>query len=460
MTVSWSSLVSSMGLNALQPKPDATRVPATVRWLARYAVATAVAAVCVVLIAGRQSLLLLLVGLTTVAAVLAGGWWFIAHRGPLRWFGAALGVAAPVVAVALYASRHLLWAAIALSVLVVTGVTAARAAGRRMATDYEPAAVAVPPPRHAVLIMNPRSGGGKVGRFALDAKARALGADVVLLDGDHYVDVAELARAAIADRADLLGVAGGDGTQALVAGICAEHGVAFTVISAGTRNHFAMDLGLDREHPEKGLQALTDGVELRVDLGDINGRAFVNNASFGAYAAVVQSPAYRDDKRGTTLNMLPDLLVGRTGPSLTVHIDGTTVLENLQALLVGNNPYELSDLAGLGHRPRLDTGTLGVIAVSIASATEAIGLIRGTSGQSVRRMAAHEVVVDSDAEQIPVGVDGEALMLNVPVRCTIRPGALRVVVPRGGRRTYRQAGRIELRALLREAAGLSSDRGA
>ena len=89
----------------------------------------------------------------------------------------------------------------------------------------------------------------------------------------------------MADGADLLGVAGGDGTQALVAGIAAEHDLPFLVISAGTRNHFAMDLGLDRDRPDAGLDALTDGVELRLDLGLIGGRTFVNNASFGAYAA-------------------------------------------------------------------------------------------------------------------------------------------------------------------------------
>ena len=161
--------------------------------------------------------------------------------------------------------------------------------------------------------MNPRSGGGKVTRFGLKDKAEALGAEVALLEGPGMVDVAALARQAVADGADLLGVAGGDGTQALVAGIAAEHRLPFLVISAGTRNHFALDLGLNREDPATCLNALTDGEELRVDLGVIGGRTFVNNASFGAYAEVVRSPAYRDDKRGTTLQMLPDLLSGHQG---------------------------------------------------------------------------------------------------------------------------------------------------
>ena len=162
----------------------------------------------------------------------------------------------------------------------------------------------VPPPERPYLIMNPRSGVGS-DRFGLKDKAEALGATVVLLEGPGPVDVGELARQAVAEGADLLGVAGGDGTQALVAGVAAEHDVPLLVISAGTRNHFALDLGLDREDPARCLDALVDGVELHVDLGFIAGRPFVNNASFGAYAAVVQSPAYRDDKAGPPWTCCP-----------------------------------------------------------------------------------------------------------------------------------------------------------
>ena len=127
------------------------------------------------------------------------------------------------------------------------------------------------PARHPFLIMNPKSGGGKVGSFDLRRRAEHLGAEVFMLDGDEPVDVAEVAREAVARGADLLGVAGGDGTQALVAGIAAEHGIPFLVITAGTRNHFALDLGLDRDDPAACLGALSDAVELRVDLGEIGG---------------------------------------------------------------------------------------------------------------------------------------------------------------------------------------------
>src|SRR5829696_7583458 len=219
--------------------------------------------------------------------------------------------------------------------------------------------------------MNPRSGGGKVARFQLQQRAEALGAEVALLDQPH-TDVQQLARDALAAGADLLGVAGGDGTQALVAQIAAEHDVPFLVISAGTRNHFALDLGLDREDPSRCLDALRDGVEARIDLGEINGRPFVNNASFGAYAEIVDNPAYRDDKRGTTLDALPDLLRGRRGAVLTGDVDGL-VIDGPQALLVSNNPYEAGDLAGMGRRARLDRGVLGVVAVRVTTARQVVG---------------------------------------------------------------------------------------
>lgn len=286
-----------------------------------------------------------------------------------------------------------------------------------------------PTTRRPFVVMNPRSGGGKVVKFELQRKAEELGAEVALLEGPGKVDVAALARDAVERGADLLGVAGGDGTQALVAGIAAEHNLPFLVISAGTRNHFALDLGLDREDPTGCLDALRDGVELHVDLGRINGRTFVNNASFGVYAEVVQSPEYRDDKAGTVLQMLPDLISGAKGARLHATIDGTTV-DGPQAVLVSNGPYGSNDLAGLGRRTRLDRGVLGAVALSTSSTRKAVGLLRRATKRGLIQSTAVEVVVDADVPEIPVGVDGEALLLPTPVRCSIEPAALRVLVPR------------------------------
>jgi diacylglycerol kinase family enzyme len=277
--------------------------------------------------------------------------------------------------------------------------------------------------------MNPKSGGGKVEKFDLKRKAEELGAEVFLIGGSEPIDVAEVARAAVAGGADLLGVAGGDGTQALVAGVAAEHGVPFMVIAAGTRNHFALDLGLDRENPAAGLDALSDGVELRVDLGVIGGQTFVNNVSFGAYAEIVQTPAYRGDKLNTTLNMLPDLLQGHRGIPFAAHVDGVEI-KAPQALLVANNPYGTGDIAGLGRRARLDRGVLGVVGVRVTTARQAVGLLRGAHAPGLNVLNAEKVEITADTPQVPIGIDGEAVLMPTPVECAIRPAALRVRVPR------------------------------
>ncbi len=400
------------------------------RWLARSAFALMLAAAAVLIgFAELASLAMVAIGVIGACLILAGAYEFLARRGVLRWLAAAVVIATPIAILVLFALHSLIWVALVSIALMLLAVGAAR---RALAPSASPPGMPtreVPPPKRAFVIMNPRSGGGKVAKFGLKEKAEALGAEVALLDGPGIVDVAALARQAVADGADLLGVAGGDGTQALVAGIAAEHDLPFLVISAGTRNHFAMDLGLDRDDPATCLDALTDGVEQRIDLGIIGDRTFVNNASFGAYAEIVESPAYRDDKAGTTLQMLPDILSGHRGAKLTARAGGTTIT-GPQAVLVSNNPYEGGDIAGLSRRARLDAGTLGVVAVTVNSALQAVELLRGAAGHCLSVLTADEVVVDADAPGIPVGIDGETVMMPTPVRCTIRPKALRVRVPR------------------------------
>jgi diacylglycerol kinase family enzyme len=361
---------------------------------------------------------------------LAAAFVFLSRRGVLRWLALAVFVLAPVAVVVVYAFRDLLWVAIvAAAAWLLAGLTARLALAGDQPDWRMPEHPATPPARHPYLIMNPKSGGGKVEKFDLKRKAEALGAEVFLFGGSEPVDVAEVARQAVANGADLLGVAGGDGTQALVAGIAAEHGLPFMVISAGTRNHFALDLGLDREDPSTCLNALSDGVEVRVDLGVINGQTFVNNASFGAYAEIVQSPAYRDDKRNTTLDLLPDMLGGQRGAQLSAQADGIQI-DRPQALLVANNPYGMGDIAGLGRRTRLDRGILGVVGVTVSSAGQAAGLLRGRRAAGLMVLTTKQIKITADTPQIPVGVDGESILMSTPVICTISPGALRVWVPR------------------------------
>jgi diacylglycerol kinase family enzyme len=400
-------------------------------WLARLSFVLAATAVVIVpVFAGLKSLAMLAVGLAAVALSAASAYLFLARRGLLRWLSLAVFVLAPAGVIAAYAFAALLWVAVvSAATWLLAGATARLALSGDRARWRMPEHPVAQPATHPFLIMNPKSGGGKVARFSLQPKAEDLGAEVFLMSGPEAVDVAGVAREAVAGGADLLGVAGGDGTQALVAEVAAEHGLPFVVITAGTRNHFALDLGLDRDDPSACLAALSDGVDLWVDLGVIGGQVFVNNASFGAYAEIVKTPAYRGDKVGTTLDVLPDLLQGQRGARLAARADGAGITAP-QALLVSNNPYGSADIAGLNRRIRLDGGVLGVVGVTVSTARQAVRLLHGRRSGGLTVLTAKEVTVTADAPQIPVGVDGEALSMPAPVVCTIRSGALRVRVPR------------------------------
>jgi len=410
------------------PSPQGTRAQ---RWLARLSFLLAgLAVVILVVFAELKSLAILAVGLAAAVVSVAAAYCFLSRRGVVRWFWLAVFVAVPIAVIVVFALANLLWvSAASAAAWLLAGLTARSALTNEHVDWRMPEYPAQPPASRPYLIMNPKSGGGKVEKFDLKRKAEALGAEVFLIGGPEPVDIAEVAREAVAAGADLLGAAGGDGTQALVAGVAAQHGIPFVVISAGTRNHFALDLGLDRENPAACLDALSDGVELRVDLGVIGGQTFVNNVSFGAYAEIVETPAYRGDKLNTTLNLLPDLLQGQRGTTFVAHADGTEIVAP-QALLVANNPYGTGDIAGLGRRARLDRGVLGVVGVKVQNAGQAVDLLRGEQAAGLNVLTAGKVEVTADAPQIPVGIDGEAVWLPTPVQCTIRPAALRVRVPR------------------------------
>ena len=422
---------SGSGQAAAVTAAESPRSAPEQHWLARLSfVLVGLAIVFVAVFAELKSLTMLAVGLVGAVVSLAAAFFFLSRRGVWRWLSLAVFVLTPIAVIAVFAFRNLLWVAVVAAAIWLLASMTARLALARDHTDWRmPERPAEPPAKHPYLIMNPKSGGGKVEKFDLKRKAEELGAEVFLIDGSEPVDVAEVAREAVAQGADLLGVAGGDGTQALVAGIAAQHGIPFVVISAGTRNHFALDLGLNRDDPSACLGALSDGVELRVDLGMINGQVFVNNASFGAYAEVVETPAYRGDKLNTTLNLLPDLLQGQRGARLSARADDTEI-RSPQALLVANNPYGTGDIAGLSRRARLDAGLLGVIGVKVRNVQQAVDLLRGRRAVGVRVLSTKKIEITADAPQIPVGVDGEALSMSTPVVCTISPGALRVWVPR------------------------------
>ncbi len=425
-------------MTAYASRPGVTRRLAALVALAAPLVAVAVSLVIVVREWDDLVVLLLSATVGTVAT-----WYALTRRGLPR----AAAVATALVAVAIVVLVSLPVVIVQVGLLLVFAVAGRYALGPDAATLFESGCRAHPvgAARHGVLIVNPRSGDGKATRLGLVAAARAGGIRTVVLGpGD---DLAALAEAAVAGGADALGMAGGDGSQALVASVAMRHDIAYVCVPSGTRNHFALDLGLDRADVLAALEAFTDGVERTVDLGRVNGRVFVNNASLGVYAQVVRSGAYRGAKARTWGRMLPDLL-GPTSAPTDLEFDGPDARRYAGAplVLVSNNPYRLTRLARAGGRPRLDTGRLGIVAARVRRFAD---LMEWTG-------ASFEVRAAGDA--VPVGLDGEALMLAPPLRFASLPGALRVRLPRharGARRARRNAAltRNDLTALTRVAAG-------
>lgn len=358
-------------------------------------------------------------GLSVLACVVLGvaaAWYGVQRRGLGRTAGIALAVLLLAGAIVLTVMQR----RVLEDALVIAAIAGSLFAARMAFRIH----VTLPPgqrPRHPVLFYNPRSGGGKAERFHLADEARQRGIEPIeLRQGD---DLEELVRDAVSDGADALAMAGGDGSQAIVAMIAAELGLPYACIPAGTRNHFALDLGVDRDDVVGALDAFVDGGERQVDLAEVNDRVFVNNVSLGLYADAVQRPGYREAKLHTLLETVPDV-IGPDAKDSNLSWTGGTGSESAVAILVSNNQYRLGRALGSGTRPRLDRGVLGITVLAPMTSGEDRGPRRRLA---MRQWTTHEFEIDAEGP-VPAGIDGEAMQLESPLRFRIRPGALRVRV--------------------------------
>ena len=397
--------------------------------------------------------------LAAVVIALVAGWYALLRRGAARVIGlgvAALALAASVV-VLLTNGDHLVQA-----LAIVVGMALAAVAARSAFRVHVPLAEA-PPPSRPVLFYNPKSGGGKAEKFKLADEARSRGIEPIELK--LGTDLEALVRGAVADGADGLAMAGGDGSQAVVAAVAAELDLPYACIPAGTRNHFALDLGVDRDDVVGALDAFVDGGERRVDLAEVNRRVFVNNVSLGLYAEAVQREGYRDAKIRTLLDTVPDA-IGPGGEGLDLRWSGPGGHEHSggAAILVSNNRYRLGRAVGSGTRPRIDDGLLGV---TVASAPTGRGERGHLPQRPWREWSAPAFDVDAQ-EPVPAGIDGEAAKLEPPLHFRIRPGALRVriaaahpgaspsaAIPEGTPAGIRELGRIAAGRTPRPTSGPS-----
>jgi diacylglycerol kinase family enzyme len=358
-----------------------------------------------------------LVVLACVFAALALAWYGLLRRGSRRWLAATSSLVLIVVALGLTISGENGFAWVAVTITFAAGVIGARVAFRP-----DRSLPRAPSPHHPVLFINPWSGDGRAGRVGLRGEAERRGFEVVELGAGDELE--ELVRAAVGRGADGLAMAGGDGSQALVAAIAAEHDLPYACIPSGTRNHFALDLGVDREDVVGALDAFVDGGERYVDLGEVNGRVFVNNVSLGVYAQAVSQDDYRESKLRTLLDTLTDTL-GAEGETVDLRWTDPDGAEQVSAalVLVSNNPYLLGPTLGTGTRPRLDSGVLGIVDFHPP--------IPGAGEQAAhwRELTAASLEIETDSP-VPVGIDGEATTLRPPLRFGIRPCALKVRVAR------------------------------
>jgi diacylglycerol kinase family enzyme len=356
-------------------------------------------------------------GLTVLACIvlaIVAAWYGVRRRGVPRRIAGAVAALLLAGAVALVVLEGKLVA----DLLVVAAALGSLAAARRAFTTHMNLPSAAPP-AHPVLLYNPKSGGGKAERFHLADEARRRGIEPIELGrGD---DLEQLVRDAVERGADGLAMAGGDGSQAIVAAIASELGLPYACIPAGTRNHFALDLGVERDDVVGALDAFVNGGERRVDLAEVNSRVFVNNVSLGLYAEAVQKPGYREAKLNTLLATVPEALGPDADPPRLAWT-GPNGRESGVAILVSNNRYRLGPGIGSGTRPRLDRGRLGIAVLGPPR--------QGGNSARSTRLGMHQWTdrrfrIEAE-DPVPAGIDGEAVVLDPPLRFRTRPGALRV----------------------------------
>jgi diacylglycerol kinase family enzyme len=232
----------------------------------------------------------------------------------------------------------------------------------------------------------------------------------VLASGD---DPAPLAREA---DAHALGVAGGDGSLGAVAAVAIERDLPFVPVPLGTRNHFARDVGLDRDDPFAALEAF-GGRERRVDVGRVGERVFLNNVTLGLYAELVHRREQHRRRRDALASLRALVLLARDrGRSAHFLVDGRRV--DAPVLLVASNAYEL-DVFNVGERERLDGGLLHLYAAD------------GWRPGTWEERSAERFTVDASNHGVRAAVDGEPEVFDTPLEFTIVPRALRVLVPPG-----------------------------
>ena len=285
----------------------------------------------------------------------------------------------------------------------------------------------------AITLVN--KGKGAPGDVADALAAAGISGEVVAVDGDN---IAACAAGHVRQGARLVIAAGGDGTVGSVAGELAGSSATLGILPLGTLNHFARDLGIPFDLAA-AAKAIAAGTMRRVDIADVNGRAFVNNASIGLYPLMVMDRDAQQQRFGRSKRLAMLVAALRTmtrfhARRLRLRANGGEARVDTPLLFVGNNDYRLA-FPGAGRREALDDGQLCVMVMRskslpgflAATARALLGI--GRADDMVRLDGVRELEVDSSRGLLTVALDGETLHLAPPLAFRIRPRALAVIVP-------------------------------
>jgi len=291
--------------------------------------------------------------------------------------------------------------------------------------------------RSVIVLLNAGSGGGNdaalAARVAALFEAAGAHADVRLVHGN---DLAAALRAAIERRPDAIVAGGGDGTVGSVAAALVGGPIALGVLPLGTLNHFAKDLGLPLEL-DAAVERIARGQMHRVDVGEVNGRVFVNNSSLGLYPDIVRERERQQRRLGRgkwAALVWASIGALRRFPFLGVRlsIDGRAALRRTPFVFIGNNVYSMQGFT-IGERERLDAGCLSLYVAQRAGRLKLLMLAlhalfgRLEQGRDFDAMCAAGIDVESKRRRLRVATDGEITMMTPPLRYRTRPASLLVV---------------------------------
>jgi diacylglycerol kinase family enzyme len=231
--------------------------------------------------------------------------------------------------------------------------------------------------------------------------------------------------------------AGGDGTVSTVASVAAAHGLVLGILPLGTMNHFARDAGIPLDL-EAAAAVIRGGRVADVDVGDVNGRLFLNNSSLGLYPRLVweRERQQQQGRRKWPAFALAAFRVWRQYRRITVTIEGRGYRLNVRTpfVFVGNNEYAV-DGGRIDSRASLTGGRLQLCLAPDAERRHMTAIVvaamagRLAAVESFDTVSATELTIATPSRRAGVSLDGEVVVLSTPLRYTIRPRALRVLVP-------------------------------